>query len=68
VAIAPPEAGAKLIAKADFARGKAEYDRTALTQMMANGNIRFTSPEEAEKAKLRAQERARRKPNPLELR
>jgi len=67
VAIAPPEAGAKLIAKAELARGKAEYDRTALTQMMANGNVRFASPEDAEKAKQRAQERARRKPNPLEL-
>lgn len=67
VAIAPPEAGAKLIAKADLMRGKADYDRTALAQMIAGGNIRFASPEEAEKAKLRAQERARRKPNPLEL-
>lgn len=67
VAIALPEAGAKLITKADFANGKAEYDRTALAQMMANGNIRFASPEDAEKAKLRAQERAKRKTNPLEL-
>jgi GLPGLI family protein len=68
VAIAPPEAGAKLLAKAELARGKAEYDRTALTQMMASGNIRFASPEDAEKAKQRAQERAKRKINPLELR
>jgi hypothetical protein len=67
VAIVLPSTDAKLIAKADFMRGKAEYDRTALTQMMANGNVHFTSPEEAEKAKLRAQERANRKPNPLEL-
>ncbi|MGI4762537.1 MAG: GLPGLI family protein [Janthinobacterium lividum] len=67
VAIAPPEAGAKLIAKAELARGKADYDRTVLTQLLASGNIRFTSPEEAEKAKQRAQERAHRKPNPLEL-
>ena len=49
IAIALPEAGAKLITKADFVRGKAEYDRTALAQMMANGNIRFASPEDAEK-------------------
>jgi len=68
VAIAPPKAGARLIAEAELARGKADYDRTVLTQMMANGNIRFNTPEDAEKARLRAQERARRKPNPLELR
>jgi GLPGLI family protein len=68
VAIDPPKTDAKLIAKADFVRGKTEYDRTALTQMMANGNIHFTSPEEEVKAKLRAQERAKRKINPLELR
>jgi GLPGLI family protein len=68
VAIDPPKTDAKLIAKADFVRGKTEYDRTALTQMMANGNIHFTSPEEEVKAKLRAQERAKRKTNPLELR
>jgi GLPGLI family protein len=68
VAITPPEASAKLITKADFMRGKAEYDRTAFTQMLANGNFRFASPEEAEKAKQRAQERAKRKTNPLELR
>lgn len=68
VAIALPEAGAKLITKADFARGKAEYDRTAFSQMMASGNICFNTPEEAEKAKQKAQERAKRKTNPLELR
>lgn len=67
VAIEPPKAGARLIAKADFARSKTEYDRTAFTQMMANGNFRFATPEDAEKARLKAQERARRKPNPLEL-
>ena len=48
--IALPEMGAKFTAKADFVRGKAEYDRTALAQMIANGNIRFTSPEDAERA------------------
>jgi GLPGLI family protein len=68
VTITPPETSGKLITKAELARGKADYDRTVLTQMMANGNIRFTSPEEAEKARLRAQERAERKPKPLELR
>jgi GLPGLI family protein len=67
VAIVPPKTDAKLIAKADFVRGKAEYERTALTQLMANGNVSFASPEDAEKAKLRAQERAKRKTNPLEL-
>lgn len=68
VTIALPEAGAKPIAKADFMRGKTEYDRTALTQMLANGSFRYNTPEEAEKAKQRAQERAKRKTNPLELR
>ena len=35
--------------------------------MLANGNVRFATHEDAEKARQRAQERARRKPNPLEL-
>jgi len=35
---------------------------------MASGSFRFNAPEEAEKARLRAQERAKRKPNSLELR
>lgn len=68
VAITLPEAGAKPIAKAPFLRSKTDYDRTAMQQMLANGNFRFTTPEEAEKARQKAQERARRKSNPLELR
>jgi GLPGLI family protein len=68
VAIAPPKAGARPLPKADFVRSKTEYDRNALAQMMASGNIRFNTPEDAEKARLKAQERARRKTNPLELR
>jgi GLPGLI family protein len=68
VAIAPPKAGARLLPKADFVRSKADYDRNAFTQMMANGNFRFNTPEDAEKARLKAQERAKRKTNPLELR
>ena len=67
VAIAPPEAGAKLLAKTDFVRGKAEYDRTAFTQMLANGNFRFNTPEEAKRARQKAQECAKRKTIPLEL-
>lgn len=68
VAIAPPKVGARLLPKADFVRSKADYDRTAFTQMLANGNFRFNTPEDAEKARLKAQERATRKTNPLELR
>ena len=68
VVIALPEAGAKPIAKADFVRGKAEYERSSMEQLLASGNIRFRSPAEAEAAKLKARERAKRKNNPLELR
>ena len=67
VAIAPPKAGARQLAKANFVRSKTDYDRTAFTQLMANGSFRFATPEDAEKARLQAQERAKRKPNPLEL-
>ena len=47
-------------------RGKADYDRTAMQQLLANGNTRFNAPEEANKARQQAQERAKRKTNPLE--
>lgn len=67
VAFTLPEASAKPIAKADFVRGKTDYDRTAMQQMLANGNLRFNTPEEADKARQKAQERAKRKTNPLEL-
>ncbi|MDJ0365448.1 hypothetical protein QMK33_09805 [Hymenobacter sp. H14-R3] len=67
VAIAPPEADAKLITKADFVRGKADYERTAFEQILANGNIRFGTPEQTETAKVKARNRAKRKTNPLEL-
>lgn len=68
VALALPEASAKPIAKPDFVRGKAEYDRTGFAQMIANGNLRFNSPEEAEAARQKAQTRTNRRNNPLELR
>lgn len=44
VPIVLPEAGAKAVDKAVFTKGKADYDRTAFTQMMASGNVRFNSP------------------------
>jgi GLPGLI family protein len=62
-----PEAGAKAVDKAVFTKGKADYDRTALTQMMASGSIRFNSPEEAESAKQQARDRVNKNNNPLEL-
>ena len=68
VAIAPPETGAKLITKAEYQRGKAEYERNGLAQLMASGNIRYSSPEAAAAAQQKARERAKRKTNPLELR
>ncbi len=68
VAIAPPKAGARPLPKADFVRSKTDYDRTSFTQMLANGNFHFNTPEDAEKAKLKAQDRAKRKTNSLELR
>lgn len=42
---------------------KADYDRTALTQLMASANARFASPKNTEKARLQAQKRALRKSN-----
>lgn len=68
VAIALPEGGAKPIAKADFLRGKAEYDSANFSQAVANGNLRFSSPEEAQAARQKAQARTNRRNNPLELR
>ena len=68
VAIAPPKAGAKLITKAEFRRGKAEFERNGLAQLMASGNIRYSSPEAATAAQQKMRERAKRKTNPLELR
>ncbi len=67
VAIAPPEAGAKLITKTEYRRGKAEYERNGLAQLMASGNIRYSSPEAEAAAQQKARERAKRKTNPLEL-
>lgn len=67
VPIALPEAGAKAVDKAVFTKGKADYDRTALTQMMASGNVRFNSPEDADAAKQQVRDRARKNNNPLEL-
>lgn len=68
VAIALPEGGVKPIAKADFLRGKAEYDSANFSQAVANGNLRFSSPEEAQAARQKAQARTNRRNNPLELR
>lgn len=67
VAIAPPETGAKLITKTEYRRGKAEYERNGLAQLMASGNIRYSSPEAEAAAQQKARERAKRKTNPLEL-
>ena len=68
VVIAPPEASAKLITKAEYRRGKAEDERNGLAQLMASGNIRYNSPEAEAAAQQKARERAKRKTNPLELR
>ncbi|AMR26016.1 hypothetical protein A0257_02140 [Hymenobacter psoromatis] len=67
VAIAPPAAGAKPITKPEFRRGKAKFDRNGLVQLMASGNIRFNSSEEAQAARQKGKEQAKRKNNPLEL-
>lgn len=67
-AIALPEPGARPITKAAFVRGKAEYERTAFERLLASGNIRFGTPEQAEAARLRSRQRAKKPTNPLELR
>lgn len=64
--LALPEAGARPLAKAEFVRGKTEHERTAFEQMMANGNIRFGTPEQQEAARQRA--RTRKPLNRPELR
>ena len=48
-------------------RGKTAYDRPAMQQLLANDNIRFNAPEEADEARQKAQERAKRKTSLLEL-
>ena len=68
VVIAPPEASAKLITKAEFRRGKTEYERNGLAQLMASGNIRYGSSEAEAAAQQKMRKRAKRKANPLELR
>jgi len=67
MAIAPPEASAKRIAKPELRRGKAEYERNNFAQLLASGNIRYSSPEAAAAAQQRMRDRAKRKTNPLEL-
>ena len=66
VPLALPEAGARPLAKAEFVRGQTEHERPAFEQMMANGNIRFGTPEQVEAARQRA--RARKPLNRPELR
>ncbi len=70
LAMALPKPGARPIAKAEFGRGKTEYERTAFERLLANGNIRFGNgtPEETEVARQRVRARAKKPTNPLELR
>jgi len=42
------------IAQAAFVRGKTDYSRPALTQMLANSDSRFNPPKEAEQARQKA--------------
>lgn len=53
--------------RATFRRAQADYQRTAIEQMLTSGNIRFNTPEEAEAAKQRSRENAKNRNNPLEL-
>ncbi len=58
---------AKPISKAEFLAGKATDARVGLEQMLANGNIRFKTPEEETAFRQKARERAKRPTNPIEL-
>ena len=62
-----PEESAKPISKAEFLAGKATDARAGLEQMLANGNIRFKTPEEETAFRQKARERAKRPTNPIEL-
>ncbi len=62
-----PEDNAKSISKTEFLKGKATDARAGLEQMLANGNIRFKTPEEETAFRQKARERAKRPTNPIEL-
>ncbi|MCI1188951.1 GLPGLI family protein [Hymenobacter sp. DH14] len=62
-----PEENAKSVSKAEFLAGKATDARAGLEQMLANGNIRFKTPEEETAFRQKARERAKRPTNPIEL-
>ena len=62
-----PEESAKSVSKAEFLAGKATDARAGFEQMLANGNIRFKTPEEEMAFRQKARERAKRPTNPIEL-
>lgn len=62
-----PEESAKSVSKAEFLAGKATDARAGFEQMLANGNIRFKTPEEETAFRQKARERAKRPTNPIEL-
>ena len=67
VAIALPDANAKPIEKEKFTSSKVAYTRNSAEQMLANGNLRFNTPEEEASFRQKARERANRPTNPMEL-
>jgi GLPGLI family protein len=66
-AIALPAANTTPIERDKFISSKAEYTRNSTNQMLANGNLRFNTPEEEAAFRQRARERAKRPTNPIEL-
>jgi GLPGLI family protein len=67
VAIILPKPEDKLISKAEFVVGKADYTRNLSEQMLASGSISFKTPEEEAAFRQKAHERSKRPTNPIEL-